>query len=137
VDRTIVVGIDGSEASKTAVRWAANQSELTGAGLVAVKSFGPIYPVGVDPERQVRKEIGKVLEQVLGPDAAGAVRLVLSSDAPGHLLVHEAAHADVLVVGSHGHGHAGLGGVLLGSVTEYCVRHAKCPVAVIRKAEQG
>ena len=120
------------------LRWAANQSELTGAGLVAVKSFGPDLPGRRGPRAsgpQGDREGSRASTR------AGHGRtvppLVLSSDAPGHLLVHEAAHADVLVVGSHGHGHAGLGGVLLGSVTEYCVRHAKCPVAVIRKAEQG
>jgi len=57
---------------------------------------------------------------------------VLSPDIPGHLLVHEAADADLLVVGSHGHGHGAVTGALLGSVSEYCTNHATCPVAVIR-----
>ena len=129
---TIVVGVDGSEASKAALDWAARLAELTGATLLAVNSWGPIYPVGVDPEESARKKIMKELEQVLGADKAEAVRLVLSPDAPGHLLVHESANADLLVVGSHGHGHGALTGVLLGSVSEYCLHHAKCSVVVIR-----
>ena len=133
---TIVVGIDGSKASKRALAWAATQAELTGSLLVAVNSWGPIYPVGIDPEEKARKTLNKLLEQVLGPDWTGQVRLVQSPDAPGHLLVHESVDADLLVVGSHGHGHGTFTGALLGSVSEYCVHHAKCPVAVIRMGDR-
>ncbi|HLN04920.1 MAG TPA: universal stress protein [Acidimicrobiales bacterium] len=134
---TIVVGIDGSATSKAALGWAARQAEKTGATLVAVNSWGPIFPVGIDPEEKARKDLMKELVQVLGTEGAGEVRLVLSEDAPGHLLVHEAADADLLVVGSHGHGRGTLAGTVLGSVSEYCLQHAKCPVAVVRIPEQG
>jgi nucleotide-binding universal stress UspA family protein len=127
---TIVVGIDGSGSSRSALRWAAQQAELTGAALVAVNSWGPIYPVGIDPEESAGKSLRRILEEVLGTDRARAVRLVLSPDAPGHLLVNQAVQADLLVVGSHGHG--ALAGALLGSVSEYCLHHASCPVAIIR-----
>jgi len=132
VNGTIVVGVDGSEASKRALGWAASQAEISSATLVAVNSWGPIYPVGIDPEEKARKALEKILDQVLGADRAEQVRLVLSPDAPGHLLVHESVDADLLVVGSHGHGHGAFTGTLLGSVSEYCIHHAKCPVAVIR-----
>ena len=79
---TVVVGGDGSEASKAAVGWAARQAEFLGATLVAVNSWGPIYPVGVEPEEKARQELTKVLVQILGTDRAAAVRLVLSPDAP-------------------------------------------------------
>jgi len=128
----IVVGVDGSEASRDALSWAADQADLTGAALVVVNAWGPIYPVGIDPEEKARKAVVKILELVLGADRAGAVQLVLSPDAPGHLLVHEAREADLLVVGSHGHG--ALKDALLGSVSEHCVHHAACPVVVIRAA---
>ncbi len=55
-----------------------------------------------------------------------------SPDAPGHLLVHEAAEADLPVVGNRGRPHGFLTRALLRSVSEYCVHHAKCPVAVVR-----
>ena len=134
---TIVVGVDRSEAGKTALSWAARYAEVTGATLVAVNSWGPIDVVGVDPEEKVRKALMKILEQVLGADRATAVRLVLSPDAPGHLLVHEAVEADLLVVGNRGRRHGVLTRALLRSVSEYCVHHAKCPVAVIPLAESA
>jgi len=134
---TIVVGVDGSEASKRALRWAASQGEITGSNLVAVNSWGPIYPVGIDPQEKARKALEKILGGVLGDERAEQVRLILSPDAPGHLLVHESADADLLVVGSHGHGHGAFTGTLLGSVSEYCIHHAKCPVAVIRMPDRG
>ncbi len=133
---TIIVGVDGSGASKQALGWAASQARISSATLVAVNSWGPIYPVGIDPEEKARKALEKILDQVLGADMAEQVRLVLSADAPGHLLVHESVGADLLVVGSHGHGHGAFTGALLGSVSEYCVHHAKCPVAVIRTPDR-
>ena len=132
---TVVVGVDGSEASNAALAWATLQAEFLGATLVAVNSWGPIYPVGVEPEENARQELTKVLVQVLGTDRAAAVRLVLSPDAPGHLLVQEAVDAEALVIGTHG--HATLTGALLGSVSEYCIRHARCSVVVVRAAEHG
>jgi len=132
---TVVVGVDGSEASNAALAWATLQAEFLGATLVAVNSWGPIYPVGVEPEEKARQELTKVLVQVIGAHRAAAVRLVLSPDAPGHLLVQEAVDAEALVIGSHG--HATLAGALLGSVSEYCIRHATCPVVVIRAARHG
>jgi nucleotide-binding universal stress UspA family protein len=134
---TIVVGVDGSEASKNALVWAARQAEVTDATLVAVNSWGPIYPVGMDPEEKARRDLMKLLTRVLGSNRAEGIRLVLSPDSAGHLLVHEAAHADLLVVGSHGHGHGTLAGALLGSVSEYCTNHATCPVVVIRSPVHG
>jgi nucleotide-binding universal stress UspA family protein len=131
---TIVVGVDGSKASKRALRWASAQAEITGASLVAVYSWGPIYPVGIDPEEHARNTLLKILEGVLGAERATSVRAVVSPDAAGHLLVNEAAGADMLVVGSHGHGQ--VAGVLLGSVSEYCLHHADCPVVIVRIPER-
>jgi nucleotide-binding universal stress UspA family protein len=130
---TVVVGVDGSEASKAGLGWAARQAELTDADLVAVYCWGPIYPVGVEPEETARQELMKLLVQVLGADRAATVRLVLSPNAPGHQLVLVAGGADLLVVGNNG--HAALTGALLGSVSEYCVHHAMCPVVVVRAGE--
>ena len=135
---TIVVGVDRSEASKTALSWAARYAEVTGATLVAVNSWGPIDVVGVDPEEKVRKALIKVLEQVLGTDRATAVRLVLSPDAPGHLLVHEAVEADLLVVGNRGRRHGGAPNPCVAQIRERVLRPpCQCPVPVIPLAESA
>jgi nucleotide-binding universal stress UspA family protein len=53
----------------------------------------------------------------------------------GEQLIRLSDHADLLVVGARGHG--GFLGLLMGSVTTYVVNHARCPVVVVRSADQG
>jgi len=53
---TVVVGVDGSEASKAALAWATLQAEFLAPPLSRSNSWGPIYPVGVDPEEKARQE---------------------------------------------------------------------------------
>jgi len=53
----------------------------------------------------------------------------------GQVLVAAAEGADLLVVGSRGHG--GLAEALLGSVGQYCVHHAPCPVVIMRGKHEG
>jgi nucleotide-binding universal stress UspA family protein len=135
----IVVGVDGSEASKDALRWAARQAQLTGASLEAVMSWEiaapSTYPVpvpdGYDPASNATDALNETVQSVLGqPDGFELVPAVLQGPA-ANTLVHEARGADLLVVGSRGHGT--LVGILLGSVSEQCVAHAPCPVVVVHK----
>jgi nucleotide-binding universal stress UspA family protein len=53
---------------------------------------------------------------------------------PATRLIEASAGADLLVVGSRGHG--AFAGMLLGSVSEHCVAHASCPVVVVRHSAQ-
>ena len=138
MSETIVVGVDASEPSKDALRWAARQAELTGAGLHIVMAweipsmgYWAAIPQGLDLGKEAEKALQSTIEEVLGSDPKVAVR---STVAEGHapLVLLEAAHdADLLVVGSRGHGE--FAGMLIGSVSEYCVTHAHCPVVVLRK----
>lgn len=135
----IVVGVDGSEASKDALRWAARQAELTGAALEAVMTWHfpalaygtPVpMPSGYDLAPQAAQVLGDTVQEVLGDKPALKVHAVVVEGSPALELLDAATDADLLVVGSRGHG--AFTGMLLGSVSAHCVAHAPCPVVVVR-----
>ena len=134
----IVTGIDGSESSIEALQWAARQAQLTGATLDVITTWdwptnwgwSGAAPEGYDPVADARA----VLEARRRADTQGVPRgrrrdaggRGPSGPGPGVGV----PDADLLVVGSRGHGQ--FAGMLLGSVSEYCVRNAHCPVTVVR-----
>ncbi|HLG67213.1 MAG TPA: universal stress protein [Acidimicrobiales bacterium] len=133
----IVVGVDGSDASKEALRWAAAQAEATGASLRVVIAWefpaawgGVPLPASYDPEQSARQAAEEVIDEVLGADRRPDVRLDVVESRPAPALIEAARGADLLVVGSRGHG--AFTGMLLGSVSQHCVGHAPCPVVVVR-----
>jgi nucleotide-binding universal stress UspA family protein len=67
---------------------------------------------------------------VAGTEGAFTLQTEVVEGPPALMLLRAAADADLLVVGSRGHG--AFAGMLLGSVSEHCVHHANCPVVVIR-----
>lgn len=131
----VVVGVDGSASSRAALRWAAAQAALTGASLEAViawhspTSYG--FPIlsGEDWAEAATTVLDDALRDVLGEGAAAVERRILNGH-PARMLLDASKDADLLVVGSRGHG--GFVGVLLGSISEYVVTHASCPVVVVR-----
>jgi nucleotide-binding universal stress UspA family protein len=140
--RRIVVGVDGLESSKAALRWAIYQARLTGAVVEAVIAWHvPAGSAWVPPTDapDYREEATSVLAEALAelctvdPDVQVCPR-VLAGRA-GQVLVEEAEGADLLVVGSRG--HAGLTEALLGSVGQYCVHNAPCPVVIMRGKHEG
>jgi nucleotide-binding universal stress UspA family protein len=139
----IVVGVDGSQASKAALRWAIRQATLTHASVDAVTAwrYPPTYgwaPVGdgaVDMEGDAKSTLTEVLNEVSGPDPEVPVRPVVTEGHAAEVLLRAAKGADLLVVGSRGHG--GFASAMLGSVSLYCVMHAHCPVLVLRDGREG
>jgi nucleotide-binding universal stress UspA family protein len=136
-NRRIVVGYDGSEASERALRWAFGQAQATGSVVEVVRAWYLPVTYGV-PLVSSGEEIAAAVEQSLtaAVDKLSAehpgVR-VERQVVPGHaaaVLLERAKDADLLVVGSHGHG--GFVGALLGSVSQHCIHHATCPVVVVR-----
>ncbi len=131
----VVVGVDGSPGSQSAVRWAAQQATLTGATLRAVSSWRwPNYitrvPPGIDLAKDTKRILDEVLEQALiGCEDVTVTRHVVEGP-PGPVLVAQSHDASLLVVGAQG--RAAFTGMLLGSVAEHCVRHGSCPVVVVR-----
>jgi nucleotide-binding universal stress UspA family protein len=136
----VVVGVDGSEQSVSALHWAARYAAATGAAVRAVLAWhypaaAGQAPTGLAPHA-VREETERsrqdTLEHAIGqafPGGAG-VEARVSYGHPAQVLIEESKEADLLVVGSHGHG--AFTGMLVGSVSIHCVTSAYCPVTVVR-----
>ena len=131
----VVVGVDGSPGSKSAIRWAVEQATLTGATLLAVSSWRwPNYitrvPPGIDLDKDTKRTLDDMLDQVFSGSEDVTVTRHVVEGPPGPVLVAQSHDASLLVVGAQGRGV--FKGMLLGSVAEYCVRHGTCPVVVVR-----
>jgi nucleotide-binding universal stress UspA family protein len=136
----IVVGVDGSEGSKEALRWAARQAEFTGATLLAVSSwqFPAFYgwvPEDVDFAELARRALDETLDAVFGAARPAGLETRVVEGFAGQVLVAASADAELVVVGSRGYG--GVADALLGSVSTYCVHHGHGPVTVIRPPDAG
>ncbi|MEU3653531.1 universal stress protein [Streptomyces sp. NPDC032161] len=138
----IVVGVDGSDSSKQALRWAVRQAELTHAVVEAVTAWdfpqfhgalGWLPPSSSDEaalEGRARRELLEAVEEVTGSRPPVEVRAEVRYGTPAGVLIDASRGASMLVVGSRGLG--GFSGLLLGSVAQHCTQHARCPVVVIR-----
>jgi nucleotide-binding universal stress UspA family protein len=139
----VVVGVDGSSSSKTALRWALSQARLTGGRVLAVTAWEMPVPYGWEPPHpygDVALAAGRMLSEAvreaLGLDVPDVE--VLESVVVGHpaqVLIDISEHAAVLVIGSHGHGR--FAGALLGSISQQCVQHSRCPVVVVRGTSEA
>jgi nucleotide-binding universal stress UspA family protein len=135
---TVVVGVDGSAASKQALRWAARQAKLRGDKLRVVGTweyplkFGwaPPLPPEYNPSRETATMLHEVVDEVVATEGPVEIETVVSEGRPAPALIEAARDADLLVVGTRGHGE--LIGLLFDSVGERCVTHAPCPVVVVR-----
>ena len=116
----IVVGVDGSPASVAAVEWAAHQAELTGADLEALmtwewpESYGWSLPVPseYDPAADSGRLLKEILEQVRKDHPTITIEPTILEGHPAPLLVQASEGADMLVVGSRGHGEFAGSGIL-------------------------
>jgi nucleotide-binding universal stress UspA family protein len=128
----IVVGVDGSAASKAALDWAIRQGARTGSVVEVVTAYYwfPMPIEDVDFKGLATQMVQDAIFEA--PDPGSPVKVVskVVHGSPAKVLLQEAAAADLLVVGSRGHG--GITEALLGSVTHHCVHNATCPVVVVR-----
>lgn len=140
-EHRIVVGVDGSQSSLHALELAARQAELTGAVLQVVgtwewpNSYGWAAPLpsDYDPARDAQTVIDEAVTSLRQRHPTVEMRTVVVEGHPAPVLVDMSKGADLLVVGSRGHG--AFAGMLLGSVSEHCVTNGKCPVLVVRDHE--
>ena len=139
--RRIVVGVDGSAPSIRALQWAARQADWSGATLEVLTAWTfPEHPAPLGLEIHVPwpdeliAEARVKLDEVIGDalpniDPRRVIARVIRGSAV-RVLLDAARDAELLVVGSCGRG--AMAELLLGSVSENCVRHADCPVVVVR-----
>lgn len=145
-DNRIVVGVDGSDSSRTALRWALEFGERSHIPVVAmtVWRYPADFPYGMTPpsspevwhpDADAARVLDDTIRAVTGEHRSPALLAVTCEGHPAEVLVRESASAQLLVVGSRGHGR--LTGRLLGSVGASCAEHAHCPVAIIRGHQGG
>jgi nucleotide-binding universal stress UspA family protein len=93
--------------------------------------WAPIYlEEEADFGDDARKRIDAVISEEVVPADSHLVTTRVVHGHPAQVLLDAANRADLLVVGSRGHG--AFAGALLGSVSQHCVRHARCPVLIVR-----
>ena len=142
----ILVGVDGSQGSRRAMRWALEEAVLRGSILEAVTvwqspfdlpwDFDFSYPVdeaklAENARARLTETIGEIVDNRAGVELE---RVVLEGD-PAETLCKRGAGADLLVVGSRGYG--ALAGLLLGSVSSKCAHHSRGPVVIVPGARRG
>jgi len=139
----IIVGVDESESSREALRWAYDEATHHGASLTVVTTWHA-PPLGMTPrygsqppegyENQPKRNALALLEQYTAElesrSPAVDVRTSLEEGHPAKVLIERSKEADLLVVGARGHG--GFAEMLLGSVSHQIVAHAECPVVIVR-----
>ncbi len=140
----IVVGVDGSEESRTALRWALEEAAVRAAELDVVHAWDVPFafvPLTINPTDQfafdtLEKAVSGLVDTEVSAATASAAALppsidkIVVRDSAASALLEIAKGADLLVIGSRGRG--GFSGLLLGSVSNQCIHHAVCPVVVVR-----
>jgi nucleotide-binding universal stress UspA family protein len=158
---TIVVGVDGSAGSDAALGWALAETRLRGSRLRVVHAYelprsviaetsvgaaGIIAPpvVTAEDDEQLRSSVEEqargVIDSALRRAGAETVegleieRAALAGP-PTQVLIEAGREAELLVLGSRGHG--GFLGLLLGSVSQQCAHHPPCPVVILPAPESS
>lgn len=143
IEPLIVVGVDGSNHSKEALRWAVAQAKAIGGRVHAVMSWewntNP-FAVGtgtpdelVDAEETARRRLADTVASAVGTSPGVPVFRRVEQGSPAQVLVDASKEADLTVVGTRGYG--GFKGVLLGSVSQQVVQYAASTVVVVREGE--
>lgn len=145
----VVVGVDGSETARKAVRWAAREAkirglrlELVSASEVPISSYAFGYGFPAFSEEMMKSvteraegHLAEALDEARAEAREVEIETIAVQGQPARALVEVAKGADLLVVGSRGLG--GFRELLLGSVSQQCAQHATCPVVIVRHLEAG
>lgn len=133
----IVVGVDGSEESKETLRFALEEARRWHTKLHVVHAFWEWEPSPAmgeteqDPGLPEREGwLAALVRDIAGEVADVEIKQSTVEDDPAPALLAAAQGAELLIVGSRGHG--GFADLLLGSVSQQCAHHASCPVVIVR-----
>ncbi len=137
----IVVGVDGSPGSASALEWAMKTAAVMELPLTVLAvhqvmrgqwSDTPVaYPEGEDTLDEARRTADEMVHRAANklPRHPSSVTVKVLNGLPAAELVDVSKDADLVVVGSRGRG--GFARLLMGSVSTQVVNHAACPVAII------
>jgi nucleotide-binding universal stress UspA family protein len=139
--KTVVVGVDGSPGSLKALIWAATEAAEHGAELVVLNVWEHTLPpptgsVSVserfvpDSSQRTAEQLVTEIKAVLGDDPPVVVQPMVKQGSPAKVLIEQSANANLLVVGTRGHG--GFRGLVLGSVSQHVAGYAQCSVTIVR-----
>ena len=138
----VVVGVDGSATARRALAWALEEARLRSAELEVVMTwempvmtpYGGFTPPFAELEAAATATIEEMVQSVTAAAGTAGVAVLPSvvMAQPAGALIDASKGADLLVVGSRG--WSTFTGLVLGSVSQQCVTHAECPVAVIPPA---
>ena len=145
---TVIVGVDDSKFSTTAIEHVAGLAWSNGARFLVVSAVAPIFlgpgeATAPDAISRLMVEQEKYHREIAERDAGrlraaghkADARVILGDPRTSLVEIANAEHGDLVVVGSHG--RTGIKRLLLGSVAEYVVSHAPCSVLVVRETRHG
>lgn len=138
--QVVVVGVDGSDPSVSALSWASRYAAATGATVWAVHVWHYPTSAGLPPgktpepinaevEERLRTELAEAVAKA-NPDRSARIETKLVYGHPAQALIDESHGQSLLVLGHRG--RDGFTGMLTGSIVIHCVNHAACPVVVVR-----
>ncbi|MDQ0735077.1 universal stress protein [Arthrobacter agilis] len=139
-ERVVVVGVDGSLSSVTALQLAAQFVPAAGDVIHAVAAwhyplaFGLYAPTGWNPQDQAEEVLDRALAIAFHDEAPCRVERLVLQGPPAEILIEKSKSASLVVVGSRGHG--GFAGLLLGSVSSAIAERSACPVLISHGALQ-
>ena len=132
----IIVGVDGSDSSVAALRYAARIADALDLPLEAVTTWH--YSSATEarvmmewtPDEDAKDTLADAVGRAFGDAPPARLVRTVAAGPPARTLIEMSRACEMLVVGNRGHG--GFVGLLLGSVSAACVRHAHSPVLVVR-----
>ena len=132
----VVVGVDGSASSESALRWARRIAVAEGADIDVVGAWAWPSVMGVagtpleySPQADIEKELTEAVDEVFGADRPAGLKVRAVEGGAAHVLIEASRDALMVIVGSRGLG--GFLALLLGSVSGHVAEHAFCPVLVV------